>query len=1081
LETTRADSRRPHHRECGASNGSATSHRPILAGIYTPGLVEHTESVGGGGVCSLSALVHRNSGQHGWRGVPCRAVLLLLVLVGFAAGGAGPALAASSPLMWERPALVDDQPPFAVPGSVGSVSCPAANLCVAGGASSVLTSSDPTGGAGAWSIAHLEGDYGFAGISCPSVELCVDVGGLGEVLTSTDPAGGAHAWSEADVDPKRGEGEGLTGVSCPSVHLCVLSGYNGDVLTSTDPTGGASAWTKTDVYGLREISSVSCPTERLCVAVTEEGDIVTSTDPTGGTSAWTLSKVDNHTLEDVSCSSEALCVVIDNFGYALTSTDPTGGTSAWSAARISDEPIEHVSCVPSGLCVVLGNENEVFFSTDPTGGVSAWSATPVDIPYEYSLNGVSCSPDGSVCVLADSDGGVIASTDPMGGESAWAVTELPVGRNSLYGVSCASIRLCVGVDDAGNVLSTVDPDTTRASWDSAHVDANKLAGVSCPSVGLCVAVDGSGGVLSSTDPAGGAGAWHLVDVDGSIPLLGVSCASASLCVATDWHGDLLSSTEPTGGASAWHIAYVAGEGSLGAVSCPSVGLCVALDGEDPLVSTEPDGGASAWTKLAVAVGKSISCPSTELCVTARYPELVYTSTDPAGGAGAWQATDIGGLNGLQEVSCAAVGLCVATTYGGGGSSPGNVYVSSDPTGGPEAWIQDNVYGNPIEPPGTLGLFSPELSGVFCVNEGMCLVTDLDGRVMTGTTTPPSEAPANVTPPSISGTAVLGEALSCSEGSWTGNPPPTLAYQWLRDGQPIAGASAAVYTIQNADQGHTLACQVTATNSAGSEQATSNNTIEVPSSASPVAPVDLTPPSISGTPAVGQPLFCSAGAWWGEPTPEYAYQWLEDGEPIAGATTATYTVQSAGRGHDLTCQVTATNGAGAETADSNTLLVPTEQPSGDKPGNSPTGSTPPGDGSASGGSQSPFTLARIASCSRGKLQLTLELPEPGALRVIARSIVAPGSRDARRDVEGARRAALLVAQLRLTVTGAGQTIVTLAPAARAKAMLAKQGELHVAVTITYTPKGGEPGSVVRSVVLKAKGLSRACARSDVFLV
>ncbi len=82
-------------------------------------------------------------------------------------------------------------------------------------------------------------------------------------------------------------------------------------------------------------------------------------------------------------------------------------------------------------------------------------------------------------------------------------------------------------------------------------------------------------------------------------------------------------------------------------------------------------------------------------------------------------------------------------------------------------------------------------------------------------------PANITPPVVSGTAQVGDSLSCSTGSWTGKPTPILTYQWLRDGSPISGATVDSYQVQAVDQGHGLACQVTASNVAGQTNETSN--------------------------------------------------------------------------------------------------------------------------------------------------------------------------------------------------------------------------------------------------------------------
>lgn len=77
------------------------------------------------------------------------------------------------------------------------------------------------------------------------------------------------------------------------------------------------------------------------------------------------------------------------------------------------------------------------------------------------------------------------------------------------------------------------------------------------------------------------------------------------------------------------------------------------------------------------------------------------------------------------------------------------------------------------------------------------------------------------------------------------------------------------------------------------------------------PVDTAAPGLSGTPSVGHTLGCSTGAWAGEPS-GFGYVWLRNGRPIAGQTGSTYVVEDDDRGHSLSCQVTATVGAGQYT-------------------------------------------------------------------------------------------------------------------------------------------------------------------------
>ena len=98
------------------------------------------------------------------------------------------------------------------------------------------------------------------------------------------------------------------------------------------------------------------------------------------------------------------------------------------------------------------------------------------------------------------------------------------------------------------------------------------------------------------------------------------------------------------------------------------------------------------------------------------------------------------------------------------------------------------------------------------------------------------APHNAAAPTIAGTALVGDVLTCSNGSWTGEgmlsvqsgwPLSTpFGYQWLREGSAVSGATLASYAVQSADEGHSLACEVTATNAAG-HLASKSSSVAVP--------------------------------------------------------------------------------------------------------------------------------------------------------------------------------------------------------------------------------------------------------------
>lgn len=88
-----------------------------------------------------------------------------------------------------------------------------------------------------------------------------------------------------------------------------------------------------------------------------------------------------------------------------------------------------------------------------------------------------------------------------------------------------------------------------------------------------------------------------------------------------------------------------------------------------------------------------------------------------------------------------------------------------------------------------------------------------------TITLPSYAPANTVAPAVSGTAVVGQTLTTTDGTWS-NSPSSYSYQWYRGATPI-GTNSSSYTLVQADAGQNIKCTVTATNTAGSASADSN--------------------------------------------------------------------------------------------------------------------------------------------------------------------------------------------------------------------------------------------------------------------
>lgn len=161
-------------------------------------------------------------------------------------------------------------------------------------------------------------------------------------------------------------------------------------------------------------------------------------------------------------------------------------------------------------------------------------------------------------------------------------------------------------------------------------------------------------------------------------------------------------------------------------------------------------------------------------------------------------------------------------------------------------------------------------------------------------------------PTITGTPTVGQTLTAVPGVWT--PTPRLAYQWLRNGAPISGATRATYRIVLADSGQLLSVRITATLS------NYPTTVRVSSAAGPVAASFSTAPvpTISGVLGVGQTLTANPGTW--APVPQsLAYQWMANGTDIAGATASTFVLASEHVGARLSVRVRASS-AGFLTTD-----------------------------------------------------------------------------------------------------------------------------------------------------------------------
>lgn len=607
---------------------------------------------------------------------------------------------------------------------------------------------------------------------------------------------------------------------------------------------------------------------------------------------------------------------------------------------------------------------------------------------------VSCASE-TLCAAVDSEGNELSSTDPTAGAPSWPSSHL--SSTPLNAVSCAPEGVCLAVDASGDALYKPVGSSVWAANPGNPVDVgHSLTGVSCPTAGLCVAVDGGGRILTSTDPE--LGGWTPQST-GHPPLTGVSCASPSLCVAVDAAGEVLWSSNPTGGAGSWQLQSITGEG-LTAVSCGSSGVCVAVDSRGGAYATSnPTGGAWSITGIDAERFGAVSCASSGVCVAVDGRGEAFASDEPAGAAPAWVALRPSAES-LAGVSCLAGGRCLAVSAGGHSllaHLPAPLAVTLTPP---------QVSANAATVAGTVNPNDATLESC---------------RFEYGT----------------SASAAYGQSLPCSA-----LPAPT-------GGNQSVGAQ-----VEGLLPNTTYHYRVSASSPVGSTQGAPMSFTTGVSSSVPLAQPH---PSISGTPASGQRLYCHPNISPTGISAQLSYAWVRDLVPILGSTGSSYQVSFRDGGHHLQCQVTAVDGGGSATAKSQFVAIPV----GGVPVSA--GETQVGLASASG-----YRVSVPVTCSSQApegCRISLRLSVVETLR--GRRVVAVEARPRRAAAGSLRRLTVTLARARVTVAQGANRSITLTLAGSSARLLAARRHLAAALLVSGTVIGVIEGQLsAQTVALSA---------------
>ncbi len=409
---------------------------------------------------------------------------------------------------------------------------------------------------------------------------------------------------------------------------------------------------------------------------------------------------------------------------------------------------------------------------------------------------------------------------------------------------------------------------------AANPDA-ALASVACPAAGSCVANGqykneaGYRVAMVATDTGGSWGSASEIELPANADnnagshLSAIACSTAGSCVGIGEYRDFSTAAEEamvvseTGGkwARASQIALPANAGdtprsALNSVVCVPSGECVAVGsyvdssaGREAMVAEETGGTWGTASEIQAPSNAAVNpetafgfAPISIACVTSGSCILTAQYTDSSAGREAMVAEETSGVwRPASEIqapantatnprtmlypACPTAGACVLVGEYTDAEARREAMVT-DRTGG--SWSQASEVVSPANAGSDPGVTFGEVQ---CPAVGSCVAfgeyTSSTGETRDMEVTGLA-APENKVAPNVSGTAEVGQALTCSQGTWTTPDPTSYGYRWLRDGAVIAGVDASVYTLTAADEGHSISCEVTATDAAGSKSAVSVN-------------------------------------------------------------------------------------------------------------------------------------------------------------------------------------------------------------------------------------------------------------------
>ncbi|HEY3959361.1 MAG TPA: hypothetical protein VGL68_02515 [Solirubrobacteraceae bacterium] len=564
---------------------------------------------------------------------------------------------------------------------------------------------------------------------------------------------------------------------------------------------------------------------------------------------------------------------IDGMEASFTTPEPSIALFTWSPgigvpvtvpANANGEPkalFDWGACSTAGYCAGVGAYR------DENGNEEAMAATRVDGSW------------GQAVEIALPAGAVTSGQEAGFGFAAPSVACTAPGDCVAVGhyIKAGGDEEAMTVTETGGVWGAASE--TKLPADAAGNPDAVLASVTCSAAGSCVAsgqyknAAGYRVAMIANDTGGSWGPANEIELPANADnnagshLSAIACSTAGSCVGIGEYRDGSTAAEEamvvseTAGkwARASQIALPANAGDtprsvFNSVACVPSGECVAVGsyvdrsgGREAMVADETGGIWGTASEIQApsnaAVNPEIAfgfAPISITCVTSGSCILTAQYTDSSGDREAMVAEETSGVwstaSEIQAPSntatnprtmlypaCPTAGACVLVGEYTDAEARREAMVT-DRTGG--SWSQASEVVSPANAGSNPGVTVGEVQ---CPAGGSCLAfgeyTSSTGETRDMEVTGLA-APENKVAPNVSGTAEVGQVLTCSQGTWITPDQTSYSYRWLRDGAAIGGVDSSVYTVTAADEGHSISCEVTATDAAGSKSAVSAGSVAI---------------------------------------------------------------------------------------------------------------------------------------------------------------------------------------------------------------------------------------------------------------